>query len=315
MIIDAHCHVASTHFTPRSFAEGVVDSMLCAMHARGVPASKRALMDMYLSTMQDHQCDELVAQMSDAGIERTVLLLPDFTYALRDSELTIAEMFDRHAEILARHPTRLHVFAGVDPRWGRDGIELFERGLVSLGFSGLKIYPPCGYSPSARELYPYYELCAAHGCPVLTHTGATSPALSFEHTNPLCIDQAARDFPNVAFILAHASGWNMDEHHMMAASRPNIYLDISGYGAFPAQRVSGLVGRDIDHKIIFGTDWPVFRMQATQQELVTRLMEEQGPLGRIPARERALITAKNISRLLPRKAETPDQATPARSAT
>ena len=33
----------------------------------------------------------------------------------------------RHAEVKRRHGDRLEVFAGIDPRWGKDGVDLFER--------------------------------------------------------------------------------------------------------------------------------------------------------------------------------------------
>src|SRR5690606_26723281 len=98
--------------------------------------------------------------------------------------------------ICERHPGRFYVFAGVDPRWGLDGIRLFERGVGEYGFHGLKLYPPCGYSPSDPRLYSLYEICASRGLPVLTHVGGTSPALAFDTSDPILLDQAARSFPS-----------------------------------------------------------------------------------------------------------------------
>jgi len=284
-IIDGHCHVASTEFIPRSFIEGMIDNALGALSAQGIRAERRKLFDLYLAKMQDPYCDELAAEMAAAGIDKAVLLLPDLTYALRDTKLTIAEMFDRHREIMTRRPSTFLVFAGVDPRWGEDGVRLFERAVTEYGFHGLKLYPPCGYSPSDRCLYPFYEICAAQRLPVLTHIGATSPVLGFELARPILIDQATRDFPTVNFILAHGSTAYEEECAMLCAFRPNLYLDVSAFEARPADNLRSLFARGITHKIIFGTDWPLFRLQGDQRSFVEILLAEQGPLVGLRPRE------------------------------
>jgi predicted TIM-barrel fold metal-dependent hydrolase len=297
-IIDGHCHVASVDFTPRSFIEGVIDNVLAALAAQGLRPDRNNLLKLYLDKMQDPECHELVAEMTEAGIEKAVLLLPDFTYALKDSNLTISEMFDRHRALLQRHPDKFFVFAGVDPRWGADGVQLFEKAVTDYGFRGLKLYPPCGYRPSDRSLYPYYEICAQRGLPVLTHTGATSPALAFEAARPIHIDQAALDFPTVNFILAHGSVAYVEECIMMCAFRPNMYLDISGFEMSPVESLNPLFSRGINHKIIFGTDWPVFRMQGSQKTFVEKLLDENSPLGNLRQYELQAVFRKTIQRLL-----------------
>jgi hypothetical protein len=284
-IIDAHCHVASTDFTPRSFVEGVVGNTLAALAARGLRPDRGQLLELYLAKMQDHGCEQLAAEMDGAGIERAVLLLPDFTYALKDSPLTIAEMFERHRAILDKWPGRFHVFAGVDPRWGEDGVRLFERAVDEYGFSGLKLYPPCGYSPSDRALYPFYEICAGRNLPVLSHTGGTSPSLAFETSRPICLDRAALDFPGVNFIIAHGSLSYAEESLMLCAHRPNVFLEVSGFQSRPVAALAPLFAHGVNHKIIFGTDWPVFRMQGTQRDFVGRLLASESPVGELAPRE------------------------------
>lgn len=297
-IIDAHCHIASMEHTPRSFVDGAIDNLETAMQAKGLVLPRALLAKSYEQRMQDGDCDELVAEMDAAGIARTVLLAPDFTFALKDCDLTIAETFARHAEVRRRHPGRFEVFAGADPRWGKDGVDLFERHVAEDGFSGLKIYPPCGYSPNDPALYPFYEVCAHHDIPVLMHIGATSPCLSFEYASPLHADAACRAFPQIRFILAHAATAYTDECLMMAAFRPNVYIDISGFQGSqgPVRAVSKVAGAGIAHKVLFGTDWPVFRMQGRQRLFVEKA--ELG-LGDLSAADRALILSRNAARLLP----------------
>ena len=199
-VLDAHCHVASTRFIPPAFFEGLCRNVAVRLAANGAKRSIGELMDMYAKSSQDHDADGLIGEMDSAGIHQAVLLLPDFTWVMK-SELTIAEMWARHHEIQTRHAGRFFVFGGVDPRWGADGIALFEKGVREYGFRGLKLYPPCGYSPSDRSLYPYYEICRERGLPVLMHVGPTSPTLDFSFGHPGLVDAAARDFPEVNFIL------------------------------------------------------------------------------------------------------------------
>lgn len=301
-VIDAHCHIASTHFIPEAFLEGFCRNVLVKLEATGVKKTLGALLDGYLTQSQDHLGDALVEQMTSGGIDKAVVLLPDFTYVMR-SELTIAEMFREHFDILQRHPERLFVFAGVDPRWGFDGVALFAKGVEEYGFRGLKLYPPCGYSPSDRSLYPYYEICRQHKLPVLLHVGPTSPALDFSYSSPYLIDAAARDFPDVNFILAHGAVHFVDECVALCAYRPNVHLDISAFLAstHPAgwqTALAELFRKNINHKILFGTDWPVFRFSGGHKKVMETFLSKEGPLAQVSPVQRGWLMSKNLLRLL-----------------
>jgi predicted TIM-barrel fold metal-dependent hydrolase len=195
------------------------------------------------------------------------------------------------------------VFGGVDPRWGKDGIDLFERGVTTLGVRGFKVYPPCGFSPSAPELSPFYELCAAHGLPVLVHIGPTSSALPFGTATPWMVDAAAHRFPRVNFILAHAPVAFADECAMLCRFRPNVFMDLSGYQTALAwdpdlRVVERLVTCGLNHKVLFGTDWPAFRLQGTQASFVEAIVRDGGPLAAMTDMDRRSILGGNASRLL-----------------
>jgi predicted TIM-barrel fold metal-dependent hydrolase len=302
-IIDCHCHIASEEHTPRSFIDGSIANMMAALSAQGIPVTARKLTTIFLNKMQDPLCDGLVAEMEAAGISKSVLLIPDFTYALKDCVLTIEESFLRHREVLLRHPGKFEVFGGVDPRWGKDGLALFERSLSEFGFRGLKVYPPCGFSPSDPTLFPYYALCEQHQVPVLLHIGPTSPVLDFSVSSPFLLDEAARLFPSVNFILAHGAVSFVEECVMMCRFRPNVYLDISGYqstlGYDPsASAVRNIVSLGINHKVLFGTDFPVFRLQGEQVDFIDVLTAENGALSQLKDREKSLVLSRNAKRLL-----------------
>ena len=306
-VIDSHCHIASKEHTPMSFIEGSVANMVVALTAQGVPVSPRKLMNIFMNKMEDPLGDQLVAEMDAAGISKSVLLIADFTYALKDCRLSIAESFDRHREVMLRHPGRFEVFGGVDPRWGKDGLDLFERSLTEFGFNGFKIYPPCGYSPSDPALFPYYELCAQHRVPVLLHIGPTAPVLDFTISSPFLVDTAARLFPTVDFILAHGAVSFVEECVMLCRFRPNVYLDISGYQAClgfdpSASAVRNIVSLGINHKVLFGTDFPVFRLQGEQKDFVEVVTADGGPLSDLNERDKSLVLHGNVERLLEQRA-------------
>ncbi|WKB53473.1 amidohydrolase family protein [Eleftheria terrae] len=301
-VIDAHCHLASTRFIPTAFFEGLCGNVAARLAATGVRRSVAELLEMYRRQNQDHEGDQLVAEMDSAGIAQAVLLLPDFTYVMT-SELDIAEMHRQHAAVLQRHRGRFFVFAGVDPRWGSDGLALFETGIRQHGFKGLKLYPPCGYSPSDRLLYPYYELCRQHRLPVLLHIGPTSPALDFGWSHPDLLDEAARDFPDVNFILAHGAVHHVDACSSLCAYRPNVHLDISAFIASTHPQgwqgaLAELFRKGINHKILFGTDWPVFRYSGGHRKVMELFLGPAGPLAGVSAPQRSWLMSANIRRLL-----------------
>src|SRR5436190_18451422 len=136
-IIDAHVHVPCTRFLPKSLIEASVKNMTVVLEANGLPKKEIAILDSYLAQLQYHQCDQFVADMDSAGVDHAMLLLPDFTFVLKDSELDIADMIRQHADILKRHPGRFFYMCGVDPGWGTEGLAIFERAVREQGCSGL----------------------------------------------------------------------------------------------------------------------------------------------------------------------------------
>ena len=308
-MIDAHVHVASTRFIPMAFIEASLDNMLAALRANGAAVTRERLLAMGLPRFQDHRADKFAEDMDRAGVSQAVLLLPDFTVTPGKSPLTIEEMMREHHEILKHHPGKFIFFAGVDPRRGKEGVDLLQKAVQEYQCRGFKIYPPCGYSPSDPMLYPFYEVCEAYGLPVMTHTGPTSPCLSFNEAHPSLIDKAAMDFPRVNFILAHGGVVQTEAAINMAAYRPNVYIDISAYPGLLhpkgiREHLEDVFALGINHKIIFGTDTPVFNLRAPYEELLAYVAGPDGAAEELSDAEQELLFFKNIERLLP-----PERAT------
>jgi uncharacterized protein len=300
-LVDGHCHVPSSRFVPVPFIEGTARNAAAVIEALGLRPNLNRLIDDLLLELQDHQADALVAAMDRAGIAHSLLLCPDFTWVFPEAGRTIEEMLRAHAEIAARHAGRFSWLAGVDPRWGKDGVDLFEKALRDWGAAGLKLYPPCGYEASAPMLDPYYELCASYGVPVLLHTGPTSPALAFSTAHPLTVDGAALRFPTVNFILAHAPVAHGDVCLYLARFRPNVYFDLSGWQTHDVSTreasLARLLPRALLHKAIFGTDWPVFSREASLEGAVAEFSRLELVRSWSPSHA-ALVLGMNIERLL-----------------
>lgn len=301
-IIDAHVNLGSDLAIPRQFIAGQAENAYHRLAAMGQPVKRDRIHDRILSQYQDHDADSLVDAMNAAGVAQAVLISPDFTH-VADCKLTPPELADLHARIVHRHPGRFKVLWGVDPRAGEDGIALFEHCISSLGFHGLKLYPLAGYSPSDRRLYPYYEICAERGLPVISHTGPGWQALDFTYGQPLLIDQASRDFPGVNFILGHGAVTHVEEATYLCAYRPNMYLDVSGCTAVLNPdgwqvHLNKVFKLGVNHKIIFGSSWPAFRMSATLAQVITPFKDGRVIFDGIKRSHRKIIMGGTISRLI-----------------
>jgi len=278
MIIDSHAHAAMEEVLPVRFFDGWVDNLERLLPPNSPPEKRDALSALFRRLNQDPHCDKLIAEMDRAGIDKTVLLIVDFGFAYPEEHHRLQDIYQMHRTLIQRHPNRFIVFAGIDPRRGQEGQELVELALRDWGFRGLKIYPPCGYSPDAKELFPFYELCAKYRVPVLSHIGPTSPTLSFKFTRPNDVEDAAFHFPQVDFILGHAGVVWHEEAAMLAAYRPNVYMDMSGFQSIwrrgeldrilLAHKHAGLL-----RKLLFGTDWPIHRIMGGQKQWVDAFID------------------------------------------
>ena len=304
MILDVHAHVAGSSHLPDAFFDGWAENLAGTLPGGAAGGRGPALRALLQRVNSDPGCERLLAEMDEAGIARTVLLVVDFGFAFPEARDAIDVS---HAEVRALLRTgRFIGFAGVDPRRGEAGVRRFELALRDEGFVGMKLYPPCGYSPSDPRLFPYYELCAQHGAPVLVHTGPTSSRLSFQHARPLEIDEAALRFPRVPFILAHGAVVWHEDAALLAEYRPNVHLDLAGFQ--PLLRRGGLAStldhhlrRGLARKLLFGTDWPIYRLFGTQREWVEAVRRTLLDLGQ-PEGVVADVLGGNLRRLLPSRA-------------
>ena len=303
-IIDAHVHIPSDKYLPNSFTSPIIDNIYSATRKYAPTIKRKSIEEGYKKSLSDHECDHLIEEMNKCAVEKTILLLPDFTYQLKDMEYNIDEMIEMYIRVLNKYPDRFYLFAGVDPRWGEKGLNIFRKYLEKGKIHGLKLYPPCGYYPHDERLKPYYESCAEKRLPVVIHTGPTSPVFKNKFSQTRYMDEVAYEYPDVNFILAHGGVNNVDEAVLLCAFRPNVYLDISGYlAAFapggPLEALRSLFKRKINHKIIFGTDWPILGFKNTYSTIVEKFKHPQyGAINSLTDLEKRMILRENILDLL-----------------
>ena len=89
----------------------------------------------------------------------------------------------------------------------------------------------------------------------------------------------------------------------MCAYRPNVHLDVSAFlgsthpGGWQAA-LGELFRMNLNHKILFGTDWPVFRYSGGHKKVMDEFLGAAGPLAGVSKPQRQWLMSRNATRLL-----------------
>jgi uncharacterized protein len=260
-VIDAHTHLYSEEMTPRYWIDAMAD------YGSSISArSKEYVRERITGGWFDPDGDHLVADMDAAGIDKSVVFLLDFAlHAGVGDDVSLERRYELFAAAVARHPDRLVLYGGIDPR-RPDAARFVETARNEFGIRGVKIWPPAGALPNEPYCYRVYERCAELGLPVVVHTGQEIGPLRSDCTRPLFVDQPANDFPELTFVLAHAGmGW-WQEAAEIAWHHPNVYVDIAYWQAkylrSPqrfCEELRALISTAGKDRVLFGTDWPAMR--------------------------------------------------------
>ena len=137
------------------------------------PFSNKDLLDRYVNFFETSKLGSQAAILEKLmpfypDGTRFIILAMDMAYmgagkVPRPYEEQLIELTD-----LAKENTAAIPFMHVDPR--RDGVfDLFKKYVEERGIRGVKLYPPLGYFPYDRNLYPVYEYCEKNNLPVISH--------------------------------------------------------------------------------------------------------------------------------------------------
>ncbi len=274
MIIDVHTHLNTKEWLPDRFLLGVGNLMSMAMKKQGMEITPEMARDEVLSQGYDPEGLQLLEEMDDAGIDKSVILVLDLGVGLGEPEKPIEEINKSFADIAKNNKGRLIAFAGIDPR-RENSPELFEKMINEWGMKGLKIHPTAGFYPDSDECYALFEVAQQYNVPVLTHSGTMFPPLKGKYARPLHLDDVTVDFPRLNIIAAHLGGPWRDELLSLMRTRDNLFTDISsyqfGYHQSP-EKFRAMLREAInlggDDKILFATDFPSARSAMSNGEWV-----------------------------------------------
>jgi len=172
---------------------------------------------------------------------------------------------DRLARAVARHPDTFVGFAHHDP-FRPDAAAELDRAVRTLGLRGYKLIAPLlsGRIDDER-LYPVWDTAERLGVPVLIHFGPLRYQGIVSHPNmsPLVLQDVARAFPGVPFVIPHfGCGYPRELLHL-AWVCGNVHVDTSGsnewmrWMPYPLT-LAGLFRTFLEtvgpSRIVFGTD-------------------------------------------------------------
>ncbi len=325
MLIDAHCHVWIREMLPNWFLR----SMAWRESRKELPFGT---IDEWLAKSRPHYFDpgaeRWIKIMESCGIDACVNVTNDFGsaegFAGDEAPMSVEEINFEYCQWSKRLKGKFYTFIGVNPLRGKAAVELLEKGVKEWGALGLKLLPHTGFYPNDRICYPLYEKCLELGVPVNVHTGAGIFRYS-KYANPVHLEEAALDFPELEFIAAHAGGgigelWQ----EMCVAARyiPNINLEMGQVAPTVIKGgFRGSKGKYKDHtpdfidmldvmrntliggcaNILFGTDMPTFPAEILKEwcDLFRNLPEIASRYGYDFSQEEAdLMCYKNVARIM-----------------
>ncbi len=290
-IIDAHVHLQSPEWFSGNVFQGPPPlkrhraspppprgglarggAELEAMTARQGPTRQ------YGPTLTE-QTRRLLDEMDSAGVDTAILYAMDYDYTGEKVRVQHYDQVRLLAEVRDRHPGRFVLFAAVDPRRSGSGVDLLRRLHSDFRISGMGEFAPhfFGFAPNDRErCYPIYQTCAELGLHIAPNCSIVSSSIS-RWCDPLYFEDVAHDFPEVNLCLTSAGLPHWEESAIgLAQSKPNIYLDIGDWEtrstADPIDTVLRFVRRALDtdarHKILFGSDYPVYNRTVSEKTWV-----------------------------------------------
>lgn len=307
MIIDAHCHIWDRDWQPQKFWD-LLMHMMGKIYAReGREISESQLQQEFAHHYFDPNGDKLIQTLDEAGIDKAVVLVLDFGLALGEAQISIQQQNQDYGRIMARHPSRLIPFAGVDPR-RLGATDLLEQAVTEWGLQGLKLHPTAGFAPNEPATYKLLEKAYQLNLPVLFHTGPVPAPLRTKYAHPLYLTDVAVDFPGLRIIAAHLSFCWWTELATFCSHEPNLFCDISGWQPFAKRNYAGfcqILRAILDtagpEKVLFGTDGPFLRPFISDGEYlrIIRGLPERAPAPfKFTQQEVDAILGGNAQRLL-----------------
>lgn len=146
-------------------------------------------------------------------------------------------------------------------------LTFLEHLIVQKKVKAFKFYPGyCPYYPFDARCFVFYKMAEHFNIPVMVHTGDlwSDEGGLVKYSHPIHMDQVAKLFPKVNFILCHIGNPYFTDAKLVLYNNANLYADGSGlfYHQSPAyfqsleQDLVQVFAYQDQPKILFGTDFP-----------------------------------------------------------
>lgn len=273
MIIDAHLHFLPKDWISEYFWNDWV-RVGSTLSGRTPEEVRKRLPEVQVGG------EMVLKEMDEAGVDKCLVVNFDSDlYPTVAGKVPNTEQVEVIADWVKRHPTRIMSMASVDPR--RPGAaEEFERQFNEYGFKGIKLHPCLGYYPNEPFVYPIYQKALELGVPVWIHTGIGGLTMQSKFAWPVWTDDVAYHFPDVNFVLCHAGLYQWMDACSVASIKSNVHLEMSAWQAIylrdpryfyqTLRTILNVVGRS---RVLFGSDWPMFRPVLKGSEWVKAFKE------------------------------------------
>lgn len=217
------------------------------------------------------QPDDLIKLMDESGIDQAVVF-PYVPWPYNDFV----------AEAVKKYPDRLIGFACVHHGLP-NAAEEFERCVLELGLKGLKLDTPThGFSlDDFGTTGKTFEIANKYHLPIICYCGDNN------YVHPYKFAEAAKQYPNAKFIMAHAGILFMTSHAIeVCKENPNCFIEISNINA---KVINDAKNAGVLEQVLFGTDTPYNYFDVMKQCVESALETDE---------EKELVYSKNFERIL-----------------
>jgi uncharacterized protein len=212
--------------------------------------------------------DLFFQEMANAHIEKTVALGRNAKSLnpLQDGFISN----DHINELMQQYPDKIVGCAGIDlTNTVHDALEETDR-CIKLGFRAIHIEPARSLDamPNDRRIWPVYQRCIELDVPVVLMTGPLAGP-TIEYTNPVYIDDLARQFPKLKIVAGHGCWPWVTQILAVAFKHKNLYLCPDVYMFMPgADQYIQAANTYLQDQFLFGTAYPYRPLQQTAEEFL-----------------------------------------------
>ncbi len=262
MLVDTHTNLM---WYPDHFSDEFVKFALAAKKAK-----MRITPDVYFAGSDheqrnafDSRPEQLLAATKNCDKVIVFGIKARFSGIQADQEL-IAKFVQQHAD-------RFIGWCSVDPN-DPDCADELEHYVNNLGFRGLKVSPIYqNWDPLDARHIRLFKKAEQLGIPVNVHQGTTFVrAAPLRFANPILLEDIAVACPDLRMIISHMGHPWETECITLIRKHPNLYANVSALHYRPWRHWQAFITAyeyGVDHKLIFGSDFP----SATPEQLIAGL--------------------------------------------